>query len=52
MKKLKLISIALFSLITMSTARQSIVSAEGTSTKAVVEESGDKKVAIDDKVKN
>lgn len=52
MKKLKLISVALFSLITLSTARQSVVSAEGTSTKAVVEESGDKKVAIDEKVKN
>ncbi|HAR0890166.1 TPA: hypothetical protein IYZ30_001056 [Enterococcus faecium] len=53
MKKLKLISVALISLITLSTARQSVVSAEGTSTaEAVVEESGDKKVAIDDKVKN
>ncbi|HAR0336027.1 TPA: hypothetical protein IYH17_002960, partial [Enterococcus faecium] len=53
MKKIKLISVALFSLITLSTAHQSVASAEGAnSEKAVVEESGDKKVAIDDNVKN
>lgn len=54
MKKFKLISVALFSLFTLSTARQSVVSAEDKlteSTESVAEDVSDKKVEIDESLK-